>query len=234
MLEYPGNFDTSAFPAGRRIAVARVFGIGILVSFFLVACVCGMIIWGAQSRQVEPLVVSINRATGDWSMIKRSEAAPVEYTRQDMMQESVVGNFFQNWFLISDDADQNDDVWRADCPANECTGAETMAYGGRVCALACGGGAELYQSFVENVMPDYHSRAMAGETWHVIADTMEIRPVVPDAKQGGSTWMVRASVMSNINSVFNVVAFVRLGRMANAYPMTMGYYVVAFNAYRVG
>jgi len=204
-----------------------------MVAFFVTICLCGLLIWAGRSIMVEPLLVSINRTSGQWSVINRSVSVPSEYSRQYMMQESVVGNFFQNWFLISDDANENDAVWRADCAAHECTGAETMAYDGHECALACGAGADLYKKFVSDVMPDYHLRATAGETWHVDVDTIQANPVIPDYENGGETWMVRATVISNVNYAFDVVAFVRLGRMANMYPMTMGYYVADFNAYRI-
>ena len=66
-----------------------------------------------------------------------------------------------------------------------------------------------------------------------MTDTIQITPVGGRDMQNGGIWRVQASVWSNINASFDVVAFVRVARAAGKYPMTMGYYVTDFNAYRI-
>lgn len=230
--EYPGNFHTQAFPAGRRIAVSRAMGIGILSAFFLVLCVCGLLLWGVRSMRLDPFLISTDNITGVWNVIGRSATYRRTASIYDTMQEAVAGNFFQNWFFISDVADENDAVWRQ-CPADTCSGAEIMTYGDRRCAISCGSASNLYETFIKDVMPTYHLRGTAGETWAVIVDTMQITKVGKiDASRGG-IWRVTATVWSNINAAFDVVAFVHVARNVGRYPMSLGYYVSDFNAYRL-
>lgn len=230
--EYPGNFHTQAFPAGPRIAISRVMGIGILSAFFVILCICGLLLWGARSLRLDPFLISTDNITGAWTVIGRSATYRPRESIYDTVQESVAGNFFQNWFFISDVVAENDAVWRQ-CPADTCTGAETMTYGDRHCAISCAASTSLYDTFIEDVMPTYHLRGTAGETWNVMVDTMQIAPVgKPDAARGG-VWRVYATVWSNINEAFDVVAFVRVARISGKYPMTLGYYVSDFNAYRI-
>ena len=231
-LDYPGNFNTPAFPAGKRIAVSRVMGIGILGTFFVITCVCGLLLWGVRSMRLDPFLISIDKITGSWTVIGRSVTLNRAVSITETVQQAVVGNFFQSWFAISDAAAENDMLWRQ-CPADECSGAETMLYGERRCAISCAAFDTLYNHFVEDVMPTYHLRAMAGETWGVMTDTIQITPVGGRDMQNGGIWRVQASVWSNINASFDVVAFVRVARAAGKYPMTMGYYVTDFNAYRI-
>ena len=230
--EYPGNFYTPAFPAGRRIAVSRAMGIGILSAFFVIICLCGLLLWGVRSMRLDPFLISIANVTGTWSVIGRStwrgRAVPVTET----MQEAVAGNFFQNWFYISDFVADNNSVWSS-CPPEECSGGESMTYGDRRCAISCAASSELYDRFIEDVMEGYHRRSSAGETWGVMPDTMQIIPVGDIDAQKGGVWRVQATVWSNINASFDVVAFVRVARSIGRYPLTMGYYVTDFNAYRM-
>ena len=230
-MEYPGNFDTPAFPAGKRIAVSRVVGIGILSVFFLVSCMCGLVLWGARSMRLEPFLISVDDITGVWSVVGRNTTTDKSYPVTQTMQESVAVNFTQNWFSISDDASVNGKVWRQ-CPVAECTGAESLAYGVRDCAISCMAGDKLFKVFTTDVVPVYKSRAMAGETWGVMADSIQASHI-GETEAGGGIWRIRASVWSNINSVFEIVAFVRVARAVDRYPMTMGYYVEDFNSYRI-
>lgn len=231
-LDYPGNFSTPAFPAGQRIAVSRFMGIGILGIFLVIICVCGFLVWGVRSMRLDPFLISVDRVTGAWNVIGRSPTYRRTASIYDTTQEAVAGNFFQSWFYISGDSAENDNVWRQ-CAIAECSGAETLGYSGRRCAISCGAGDKLYDSFIKTVMPTYHLRAGAGETWMVITDTMQITPIGNIDPQAGGVWRIHASVSSSINGDFRVVAFVRVARAIGRYPMTLGYYVSDFNAYRM-
>ena len=230
MLNYPSDFETPAFPAGGRIARTRVFGIGIMTAFFLIACVCGLLVWGAHSVRRAPFLISIDAVSGSWTVINRSVARHPHISVTQTVQESVAANFFRNWFFISDIMDVNVDAWRA-CERENCTGAEIISYGGGRCALSCGAGEDLYTRFTDDVMPVYKLRADAGETWNVMVDTVRISDV--NYTDAGGTWIVRGSVWSKISDRFDVIAFVRIGRDVARFPMTLGYYVTDFNAYRV-
>lgn len=230
--EYPGNFYTPAFPAGRRIALSRALGIGILSTFFVIICACGLLLWGVHSMRLDPFLISVDNITGTWSVIGRSTSFRHRSSVYDTMQESVVGNFFQNWFYISSSRTANDAVWRQ-CPADKCTGVETMTYSDRRCALSCGASDKLYNKFIEDVMETYHLRSAAGETWSVLTETMTITPVGKIDPASGGVWRVTATVWSNVNAEFDVVAFVRVARSIGRYDMALGYYVSDFNAYRL-
>ena len=97
-LDYPGNFNTPAFPAGKRIAVSRVMGIGILGTFFVITCVCGLLLWGVRSMRLDPFLISIDKITGSWTVIGRSVTLNRAVSITETVQQAVVGNFFQSWF----------------------------------------------------------------------------------------------------------------------------------------
>ena len=230
-MEYPSDFDTPAFPAGGRIAVSRAFGIGILGVFLLIVFTCVMVLWARRSMMVEPLLISTNNTTGTWAVIGRSASRNTEYSVSRTMQEAVAINFTQSWFYISNSATRNEDVWRK-CPTDSCTGAEIMSYNRYSCAISCLAADKLYELFTDDVAPIYRRRQIeGGETWDFMPETVMVTPVGRISDAGGM-WRVNASVWSNINSVFNIIAFVRIERKAAEYPMTMGYYVADFNAYR--
>jgi len=235
-VEYPGNFDTPAFPAGKRIAVTRTTGIGIMGAGLLIICLCGLISWGAKSMRLDPFLIANDSITGQWTVIGRSLSRNPYYSISRTMQEAVAINFMQSWFHISDVADRNEPVWR-ECPANECTGAETMTYNQRACAISCTASQKLYEHFTKGVVPEYKARALAGETWGVLPGSIQISPVAGVFNEkvdgNGTTWRIEASVWSNINAIFNIVAFVRVAQKVDEYPMTMGYYVEDFNSYRI-
>ncbi|MBD5400742.1 hypothetical protein HDR61_03290 [bacterium] len=231
-MEYPSDFDTPAFPAGKQIAVSRAFGIGILGVFLLVVFMCVMVAWARRSMQLEPYLITTGNPGGAWHVIGRSTSRNIQYPIWHTMQEAVAINFTQGWFYISNSPTRNEDVWRK-CPADRCTGAEILNHNRYECAISCMSETALYKQFTDDVAPIYRRRqAEGGETWGVMQDTLQITKIGKVSADGGM-WRVNASVWSNVNSVFNIIAFVRIGRKPGEYPMTMGYYVTEFNAYRI-
>lgn len=231
-MNYPGDFNTSAFPAGKSIAVSRFMSIGTLVAFFCIVCLCGALIWVSRSRTIDPFLISVNWLTGQWSLIGHDKDKVSESTEfEAQVQESVVGNFAQNWFFISDNADYNALLW-ATCNRQECGGAENIVHGRGNSAICCGAGEKLYGHFISDVMPDYALRGQLGERWILDFDSMIISPVAAVTAAGG-TWRITANVNSNVSGVFKILAFVKVVRNTDYYPMTLGYYVADFNAYRI-
>ncbi len=230
-MDYPGNFDTAAFPAGRRIAISRFMGTAALVLFFLIICTCGLLLWAVRSVRVEPFLISIDRATAQWSVIGRSTAASIKYSTTHTVQEALVGNFAANWFLITTNSAANDAAWK-ECNTATCTGAEVLAHTSNECAIFCGAGGKVYEHFTETVMPNYVLRAAAGETWTLLDESLQVTPQSEIDDKGGA-WRVYGRVWSSISGEFTVVAFARVSRDVMNYPMTMGYYISDFNAYRL-
>lgn len=230
-FEYPGNFDTRAFPAGGRIAATRALGILIMMTFLLIGCVCGLLAWAVHSNRVEPFLIMRDSIIGEWYVIGERKAGIQKYSTAHTMQESVAINFTKNWFTIYSDADRNNALWRA-CNQAECSGGEVFAYGDGACALSCSADPELFDKFMENTMSDYLLRAAGGETWTILPEFDIV--AVGNVKESGSLWRIKATVVSNIkNMPFDIIAFVRLEKKQGAYPMTTGYYVADFNAYRL-
>ena len=230
-FEYPGNFDTRAFPAGGRIAATRAIGILIMLSFLLIGCMCGLLMWAVHSNSINPFLVTRDPITGTWRTIGRSVSRRPQYSVFQTMQESIVINFTKNWFTISGDADRNNSLWHT-CAPSECSGGEILAHGDGRCALSCSASEELFDQFIERTMTDYLLRAAHGETWMMMPDSIDIAPFGTMGDNGG-VWRVQATILSNMDGLFDIIAFVRIGRDPGAYPMALGYYVTDFNAYRL-
>lgn len=230
-MDYPGNFDTPAFPAGRRIAISRFMGTAALVLFFLIICACGLVLWASDSVRINPVLITINKYTGVWRVVERSPQRVVTDNPLNAMQESVVANFALNWFSISSSATDNTAAW-GKCADSVCTGAETMSHAGRKCGIYCAASDRVYMNFSDNVMPNYALRSNAGEVWTILRESVQITPL-ESPKPNGGVWQIYGRVWSNINGEFPVVAFARTARDTTRYPMTLGYFISDFNAYRL-
>ncbi len=232
-MDYPSSFETPAFPAGKRIAVSRFMAIGISVLFLLIIFMCGILFWVSRSQKIDPFLVSINNVTGRWIDVGHSHGnAPFEYSTTRTMQESVVGNFAAKWFMISEDAENNDALWKT-CERNvDCIGENTPAYGINDCAIFCMTSEELFSRFVYDIVPDYQNRFANGERWNLDKANIQIEPASTVSDVGG-TWLLRANIQSNMSADINIVAFVKVARNVAFYPQNLGYYVADFNAYKI-
>lgn len=229
-MDYPGNFDTSAFPAGKRIAVSRIMVIWTLIAFFMIIFLCGFLLWVARSERLSPFLISVNKTTGEWQVVGRS-ADTLEYTVGYTMQESLVGNFAQDWFKISINNDENQTAW-GKCDRAACTTGRTLLSGARSCAVYCASGDDVHSKFFFDIVPGYEQRVGAGEVWEIDSASISIAPAGKILDQGG-TWLMRATVVSNVEEAFEIEAFVKVARNNNYYPLTMGFYIADFNAYRI-
>ncbi len=242
-LNYPQDFDTPAFPAGRSLAINRFMAIGIAAMAFAVMVMCGLVWWVGQSRRIDPFLVSINPVTGMWNNVGHSHGEnTVDINRA--MQESVAGQFVENWFTISEMAQLNNARWQP-CRRDEITDTNDTEYADNTYAISCRASQELYSHFVRDVMPEYTQRVENGERWVLDRARIQIEPVsVPTVKTGmfsapvetfehGATWRMWTVIQSNISGDMNVVAFIKINRDVARYPETMGFFVTEFNAYKL-
>ena len=235
MLDYPEDFDTSAFPAGRRIAVSRTAGIWIAVSLFSIL-VCGIALpLVSMYQKVEPVVIYVDATHGTWEMIQDTvDTVPrKELPYYQMLQSSLVGVFAEKWFSISGTTSQNDLMWMRCNRATDCTGrmVNTLRDTGG-CDLFCMSGDDLYKKFESTVAPLYEIAVSYGEVWRVNTRDISIEPYGDITTKSGN-WVVHMRVRRvNQNSDFGVVAFVRVERNEKLYPQTLGYYIADFNAYK--
>ncbi len=231
-MDYPEDFDTSAFPAGRRIALSRTVGIWIAISLFLVVCCCVAIPWLIKNRTIDPFVIYVNAPVGEWRLIGRSEnrrALPY----YDTIQRALIGVFAENWFNISSDIDKNDLIWSQQCNRVEvCNTRVPTAQGSSTeCGIYCLADEEVYQNFKTKILPLYQTIADAGETWDLDTKKLIIMPSGASTANGG-VWTLRGRVFSNRSGVFNIVAYVTVAKDIEKYPQTLGFYIRDFKAYR--
>lgn len=227
-MNYPNDFETDVFPGSRRLAVARTMAIWSCVAFFLIAVLCGLVIWTAQSLRMEPFIVSINSDTGEWAVISEDNSSAREYTAAHAMQEFAVGNFARRWFTISSIERENDARW-CRCDPSDCL--RSSGDEGRLpCLICCSAGGELFGRFITDVLADYRARAAAGETWGLDEDSIHIWPISGVTENGG-LWRLTAVVESNKTGGTRIEAFVRVARAKDYYPLSMGFYVSDFNAF---
>lgn len=233
-MAYPDDFDTSAFVAGRRIALSRTVAIWVMISMFLIIACCVALPWLQRNMRINPFIVYVNGTHGEWHLIGR------DITKRDIpyfssMQRALVGIFTEKWFTITENPEQNELHWgqcnRADICGHEI--ANTFWNDGG-CDLYCISGENMYQNFVTNVVPLYRARESFSDRWNVDPTQMIIYPDGTPTISGGS-WIVRARVRSNLNGDFNIIAYVKVARDKDTarYPQTLGYYITGFNSYRL-
>ena len=231
-MDYPDDFDTSAFVAGRRIALSRIAAIWVMVSLFLIIVCCIALPWIQQNMQLEPFIIRVDGARGEWNLIGRDILGQdVPYYRS--VQRALVGVFTEKWFTISGDLQQNEKHWGQCSRVDVCNHEITNTFwndGG--CDLYCISGENMYQNFVTNVVPLYRAHISLGDRWYVDLSKIMIVPNGTVSENGGS-WVVRAHVRSTLNGDFNIIAYVKVARDISRYPQTLGYYVTGFNSYRI-
>lgn len=230
-MDYPENFDTQAFPAGKRIAVSRFAGICTMVSLFLIAVSCVALLWFVKHRKIEPSIIYINPNRGIWEMVgKRNTVKNIEYYYS--AQQSLVGVFTEKWFTISPDSTINENLWGA-CNPELCKERTVRTLRNTTkCELYCMSGTTMYNKFRSSVLPLYETSVSFGERWTPDMHSITISPNTEITENGG-VWAVKVSVQSNLNGIFNVLAYAQVERDMARYPQTLGYYISDFNSYRI-
>ena len=229
-MDYPDNFETPAFPAGKRIAVSRLMAIWTLIASLLVVFLCGILLWSARSSRLVPFLISANNDSGGWSVLGKSSNV-LEYSPHQTIQESIVVKFIQDWFKISFNNDENTAAWHM-CNRTDCSGTNLVINDFPSCVIYCAVGDAVYSHFSGYILPDYVARAEHGEVWQVDKESIVVTPVGKISDMTGS-WEARANIYSNVNGGFTVRAFVKIARNQNHYLQNMGFYIADFNAYRM-
>lgn len=230
-MNYPDNFDVSAFPAGTRVAASRVMAISVAVIFLLIVFVCGILVWSRGSGRIHPFLISTGyNGVGEWSIIGHDHGRRT-VSAMYAMQESLVGKYIRSRFTISASGPENESVWSACDRTSDCTttGNSTTRAS---CALFCAGTDDVFRKFMEDVVPNYRDRAASGERWGVDTSSIQIRSG-GGVNENGGMWRAVFRVVSNMDATMTVVAYVKIARNPREYPATLGFFVADFNAYRV-
>ncbi len=225
MLKYPDNFDTKTFPAGPRVALARVMAICVMVVFVLMIVAGGLIAWASGSRTVHPFLVSIDEFTGAWEVVGHDHGMRT-ITRNRAIQESIVAKFTQNWFTISAIPSENEDLWGSFADKSECNADNAP----NRAQIYCNAGEELYNIFTNNIVSDYKILVDMGITWSVNTDDIYVYPT-GDVTDDGGTWRVITQIKSGNGDIIPVIAYVTLANSHGEYPQNLGFYISDFNAY---
>ena len=229
-MNYPDDFNTRTFSAGKSIAVSRAMGVGVMSVFLIIVCLCGILLWTIRSVRVEPYIIATGGVNDQWRVVMAGNETPNKnMTDAQLFQQSMLWRFTQNWFNISRNPDINAAVWNTECKREDCTATDP---GTRNCALFCATGDELFYRFSKSTLEQYKYLESTGATWMVVPESMRIDPVgVTSIKSG--TWRIMATVLTGGTGAMDIVAYATVARNEKYFPATRGYYVADFNAYRV-
>lgn len=229
-MNYPDDFNTRTFPAGKSIAISRAMGVGIMSVFFIIVCLCGLLIWTIRSARVEPYVLATGGINDQWRVVMAGGDTPTtQMTDAQVFQQSLLWRFTQNWFNISPNHEINDAIWKTDCKREQCLSEEI---GPRNCALFCAMDDDLFYKFSDTVLPRYLEYQNTKTTWMAVPESMRIEPVGRISDSGGA-WQIQITILTGGTGAMDIVAYAKVARNTKYFPKTMGYYVADFNAYRV-
>ena len=233
-MNYPADFDTPTFPAGKKIISSRLMGIVIMILFLLMLFACGMLFWAQKSIKTHPFLVSVDNITGQWSIVGYNHQDIKNMTAAQSMQESVLTRFVQYWFWISSSDIVNSARWRKCNRTTDC-GLETEKKGIDVegdCAIYCLTNDSLYDNFTENMLPLYKNIANNNSVWQVDMQSIILTPISPVDINGG-TWQVQATVYQNGGNPVEILGYAKISLSNKEYQKTLGYYISKFNAYKM-
>lgn len=234
-MDYPNDFDTATFPAGKGIALSRGVAVRISIVFFLILCACGFVLFFTHFKSNYPFLITSDPFTNEWSVItypgKHKQETIAQY---QIIQEKLVSDFVKNWFTISGNVKENEMRWQ-ECSVDECASSQQYNPNNQECTLFCMSDKKIFETFTEKVLPEYTARMeQASEQWNVERRGYPMIVLVPqNVTENGSLWQVRVQIHSSISGYFNVIAFVKVARSKELYPVTLGYYIKDFNAYRI-
>ena len=230
-MNYPDDFNTPTFPAGKSIAVSRAMGVGIMSAFLIIIFLGALLIWTIRSARVEPYILATDGINDQWRVVMAGNETPtLNMTDAQLLQQSLVWRFTQNWFGISRNADKNAAIWATECKREQCTGDTGDT---RNCAIFCAAGDDLFYRFSTDVLPNYSAIASTGANWFPVSESIRIDPIGRVSNDGG-TWRIQLTVLTDGGTgAFDVIAYAKVARNTKYYPATWGYYVNDFNAYRI-
>ena len=229
-MDFPNRFDIPTFPAGRTIALSRSIAMWFSIVCVLICVVSGFVIYGKSVKQNFPFLISVDPITNEWDLIAYPrKKAQRKISQNQIIQEKLVNDYVKNWFTISGNNERNEEKWQ-ECTIDECAEPEQYNPYNTQCALFCMSGTELFENFLNNVLPEYRERvAQANERWNIVYTNIKLNSI----SENSSHWQVYMVIKSTINGLFDVLSFVDIKRNTELYPATLGYYVDDFNAYRM-
>ena len=227
-MNYPNEFDTPTFPAGKAIALSRGVSIWTLIISFLIICACGLMLLLIRAKNNYPFLISTDPYTSDWSVVAYPEQKRT-ISLKEIVQENLVRRYVENWFSIYKNDFVNDSLW-SECSDADCEKPEQYDPKNKKCALFCSSDTELFEQFTKKIVPEYRARIeQNSETMRVVSQF--ITPPVSE-KNTPNVWQSSAIVDSSVYGRFSVLVFMELGKADGKYPATLGYYVKDFNSYR--
>ena len=240
LREYPDDFDTATFPAGKQIAVSRAVCIAIMTAFLLIIFACFGVLWVQKSIKNHPFLVSINEITGQWTVVEHNHNNIKGMSTTQTLQESVLGKYIKRRFYLPGATkwqycDRSTDcVPEKKCNADgNCAPEEITFDNADACALFCITGDTEYKEFMEMVIPQYLVFFNSGESWSIDMSGIQMTPISPISANGG-IWQIKFTIISNMASeAVDILAYASIGKNIDAYPQTLGYYVEDFNAYKI-
>ena len=198
-------------------------------AFLIIIFLCGILVWTIRSARVEPYILATGGVNDEWQIVKPGNGHPeIKMTTNQVIQESVVWKFVQNWFLISDESELNESIWDTSCERIDCA----ITDGSKPCELFCMSSEKLFTRFKENILPTYQDIFNSGEYWTPNIDSIRISPV-GDINNFGGTWRVKMSISTNFGEKIDIIAYAKVAQDIKSRPNTLGYYIADFNAYRI-
>ena len=231
-MKYPDDFNTPAFPAGKFVAVSRFMATAVMVIFFAIICVCGIILWVKKTQDISPFLVSLNPNGERWTLVEYNNhktEIPVYY----VLQESFLNKFARDWFTISDDIRVNQANWATSCSRTgpECTTSNGDVF--EVCSIYCSTDDVVFDNFKDVVLPVYSALETEKAAVWTVKD-IYIKPLdsMDSITETGGMWRLNIIVETD-NGLASFIAYALVEYDPDQYKKTMGYYVADFNAYRI-
>lgn len=229
-MKYPDDFNTPAFPAGKFVAVSRFMATAVMLLFFAIICLCGIILWIKGTQTTSPFLVSVRPDGERWTLVEHANHTnqiPAYY----VMQESLLNKFVHDWFTISDNILTNQAIWSNGCTRTspECQPTNTDNAG--TCAIYCVTSDAVFDSFQKVVLPTYSTlEAESNATWTV--RDVRITPI-GNIQEHEGLWHLNIVVQTSNMGKLRLGAFALIKQNANIYLNNFGYYVDEFNSYRM-
>lgn len=236
-MNYPNDFDTPTFPAGKSIAFSRSVAVWIGIVFFCIVVACGLVLLFNKSKRNYPFLISTDPLTSEWTVIAYPEK-DIKITQDNIIQETLVRNYVVHWFSIDKNDSINESRWQR-CEPSDCEAPDQYVPNNYKCTLFCSSDTDLFRKFQDDILPEYHDRInQASEVINVRSQLITPPALKSDKKdicESGKTelWQSYITLESSVNNLFNVLAFVEIGCEPKTHPATLGYYIKDFNSYRI-
>lgn len=227
-MNYPNEFDTPTFPAGKTIALSRGVSIWTLIISFLIICACGLMLLLIRAKNNYPFLISTDPYTSDWSVVAYPEQKRA-ISLKEITQENLVRKYVEYWFSITKNDFVNNILWQT-CSDTDCEQPEQYDPKNKKCALFCSSGTELFEQFTTKIVPEYRARVEQNAETMLVVSQLITPPA--SGKNVPNIWQSSAVIDSSVYGRFSVLVFVELDKEDGKHPATLGYYVKDFNSYR--